>query len=124
MSADTPIARVARYVEAAQRHTPEQWIDKTTVTSGTRYRPAVTAELTLPDLAALLERLAEVCPDHERCTACGAHLCTSCGIGEPSICDSDPHCADAPWCWCRECTDDAARERYYEQQADLTGGRF
>lgn len=36
----------------------------------------------------LLDRLAEVCPDHERCMQCGTSMCETCKVGGPTRC---PH---------------------------------
>lgn len=36
--------------------------------------------------AFLLERLAEVCPDHTRCLECGTPMCAICHVGDPSQC--------------------------------------
>lgn len=83
----------------------------------------------MPDAAraafrTVLARLAETCPDHERCDACGAVLCQSCGIGEPARCTETlaDHCAD-PECWCRACHHDYAVEeradRLYEMRRGL-----
>lgn len=55
----------------------------------------------------LLDRLAEVCPDHQRCMECGGPLCEACKVGgttsrcphgDPicSACDPTERCGD---CW-------------------------
>ncbi len=59
-----------------------------------------TYDLHLADLEGLLGRLAELCPDHERCAHCGAVSCGTCAIGEP-LTDCG-HCSD-PWCFCEAC---------------------
>lgn len=63
----------------------------------TKASPAV--ELLLVDVAVVLERLADLCPDHSACVTCERVMCLecevggepSCGHGWPLVCeDCDP----------------------------------
>lgn len=118
----TAITRVSAYVNAAQQRQPLRSVDRLPLDrvahEGRLY------DLTLDDLAGLLAIIADLCPDHQACAKCGAVSCETCAVGEPLTDCDPPHCSGDPWCWDGACVDDAARERYYEQQADLTGGRF
>lgn len=53
----------------------------------------------------LLDRLAEVCPDHLRCMECGDSMCEPCKVGGPGLCPhGDPICAKHdPTDWCGDC---------------------
>jgi len=96
---ETPIARVARYVDTAGRHGLDDVADSILDATGTGR-----LDLRLSDLAAVLELHHELCPDVERCAACNAVACPAHGLGELTECDP-PHCLTSPWCWCSACLD-------------------
>lgn len=76
-------------------------------------------ELLTTERAFLLDRLAEVCPDHQRCMECNGPLCEACRVGgttsrcphgDPicSACDPTDRCGD---CYVEQRENDrAARE--------------
>jgi hypothetical protein len=86
---DTAVARVTAYVQAASLQVRE-----TTAGLATSFEIAgtwspVTREvhnLLLVDLRDLLDRLADVCPDHGSCSRCKTILCEPCGLGEYADC--------------------------------------
>lgn len=92
----SPIARVAAYTAAAQRHGVTT-IDADMDGGGAR------VDLTVADLAAVLAALADACDDHETCETCGAPLCVTCGVGEAADCPADRiHCTSG-WCFDQAC---------------------
>ena len=97
----SPPARVAAFVHVARlRNTPDV-IDA--LAAGPT--PKKRLELRLTHLSGLLDRLAEVCPDHLTCEQCGEAICEECGLGEVAPCPGDGvHCA-SPWCWDQACVD-------------------
>lgn len=44
-------------------------------------------ELLLLDVALVLARLADVCPEHGACVGCGREMCGSCGVGGSDVCE-------------------------------------
>lgn len=82
------------------------------------------AELLRSERGFLLQRLAEVCPDHTRCLECGTPMCETCRVGGPSRCahgdaicerhDPTDRCGD---CYVEEREAAAARRAGYDQSA-------
>lgn len=64
--------------------------------------------LTLDDAQALLDLIADLCPDHQACEACGAAACERCGVGgfEGWCLHQGFWCADCRYGMCRDCRAD------------------
>jgi hypothetical protein len=63
-------------------------------------------ELILIDVAVVLARLADLCPDHSECVSCHRVMCPTCGIGGDPSCPHDwPLVCDScdPTDTCGEC---------------------
>lgn len=83
-------------------------------------------ELLRTERTFLLQRLAEVCPDHTRCLECGTPMCETCKVGGPSRCshgdaicerhDPTDRCGD---CYVEQREADAAARAGYDQPATV-----
>lgn len=43
-------------------------------------------ELVLVDVAEVLRRLADICPEHGSCAVCHTPMCGECAVGGPNVC--------------------------------------
>lgn len=79
------------------------------------------------DAQALLNRIADLCEDHSRCSICSTPLCVTCGLGESAGCPDrhsfEDHCADCAG-ECQVCSREVADDARAEAYADAIGGRY
>lgn len=112
---NTPIANVMAYVDAADLFLKKnlKGLSEQLLVDRRIDHAGFFADLQLTDLRALLERLADVCPEHGSCAACKTPLCDPCGVGEFATCghiDAQLLCDDCKYEHCADCRDDMRRE--------------
>lgn len=90
-------------------------VAEATLAIHTGHLPGRTIEVLLADRDRLQRRLDAVCPDHQRCAACGTALCDDCGVGDPSSCDHvlEPLCVGCDVEYCATCCAEAGIEDHH-----------
>lgn len=117
---ETAITRVQAFLNA---HTSRSYRgDQLALTHDRKANPLT---LTVTDVKALLDVIADLCPDHWACEECSDPYCDNCLPDTGLTCPHDRLlCLSCAVRVCRECAEDAREDAATEAYADSIGSRY